>query len=338
MIASGSNRGVERYRGAERFDYWRDVISDQYVMLDCDGIDRDNVEHFNGTVRRGRALGPVEFSEVIADPQIAIRSKRQIAGSTEDDFLISFQLARSGIVRQSGRSAVLTPGSFALYDSTAPYSLEFESPFHQLVLQMPRDVLTRHMLEPERYTATAITATSGLGFVVQNFIFSLLRELDDRNSPPGEVLAENLVNLIALSVSSTVMTSGLAESDCTREALKRRIMQFIDSNLHDPRLNNTSIARSQGISLRYLHKLFQGEPETIREHVLHRRLALARELLQGPGGDRLSVESVAYRVGFASAAHFSRAFKARFGLCPSSAQGAAARPGSLLRGRSDSGR
>ncbi len=52
-----------------------------------------------------------------------MRSKRQIAKSTEADFLISFQIENQGLIRQNGREALLTPSSYAMYDSTQPYSL-----------------------------------------------------------------------------------------------------------------------------------------------------------------------------------------------------------------------
>jgi len=317
IIADGYERDVEAFAGADRFDYWRDVISEQYVKLDCDGITPDNIRQFTGSLRGGISVGPVQFSEVISDPQIAIRSKRQIAQAHEDDYLISFQLEKNCTVSQRGRQAHLTPGSFALYDSTFAYSLAFAETFHQFVLQMPRDVLSRHLLEPEKYTAIAISARAGLGLVVQNFIFSLVSELCTSENQPSELLAENLVNLIALSLTSTVINNDLIERDCVREALIRRVRQFIDSNLFDPRLNNTKVAESQGVSVRYLHKLFQSEDKSIHEYILGKRLSAARKLLEESGPSKLSVETVAFHVGFSSASHFSRTFKNRYQVCPS---------------------
>lgn len=317
IIADGYQRDVEQHEGAERFDYWHDVINEQYVKLGCDGISRDNIRRFTGSLRGGVGVGPVQFSEVISDPQIAIRSARQLSQADEDDFLISFQIEKECVVSQCGRQAHLTPGSFALYDSASAYSLAFDKPFHQFVLQMPRDVLSRHLLEPEKYTAIPISAKAGLGLVLQNFIFSLVRELCTAESQPGELLAENLVNLIALSLTSTVINSDLVESDCVRDALIRRIRQFVDSNLFDPRLNNSCIAESQGISVRYLHKLFQNEDDSLHEYILKKRLAAARKLLEESGTSKLSVETVAFHVGFSSASHFSRTFKAHYGICPS---------------------
>jgi len=317
IIQKGYQNGVDEHRGRSRFDYWREVICDEYVQLACEPQPGQDVENFHGQLRGGVGLTDVSFSEVLANPQIAKRTAQQIRKAGEDDFLISFQIENECIVRQYGREARLTPGSFAMYDATAPYSLSFPEAFHQFVIQMPREVLARHLIEPEKYAAISINAATGLGLVLKDFIFSLAGELSASEVQPSEVLSENLVSLIALSFSSTVVQSGLTESECVKEALIRRITQFIDNNLFDPTLNNARVAESQGISVRYLYKLFQDKEASIHEMILAKRMAAAHDLLSSNIVSKPTIESVALHVGFSSASHFSRAFKAHFGVCPS---------------------
>lgn len=318
IIENGYQKDIADHRGYDRFDYWREMISNEYVQLACDPHPDKSVAEFDGAIRGGIGLGDVEFSEVLSNPQIAKRTLEQISKAGENDFLISFQMEKQCVVSQYGREALLLPGSFALYDSTAPYSLSFDEAFHQFVIKMPREVLARHLIEPEKYAAISMNANSGLGLVLKDFIFSLVGELGSPESEPSELLSENLVNLIALSFSSTVFQNNLAESDCVKEALMRRIRGFITNNLLDPKLNNSRIAESQGISVRYLHKLFQDQDESIHEMILNKRLAIAHDLLLGRDETKPTVESVAYHVGFSGAPHFSRAFKVRYGVCPSS--------------------
>ena len=299
----------------DRADYWRDIICDEYVKLDCGKMARD----FKGELRGGGMVGDLQFSEVVADAQFVQRSRRQIAKCAESDFLISFQLEERGLIRQNGREALLTPGSFALYDSTQPYSLTFEQRFHQLVIQMPKDVLSRHLMNPEKYTAVRISGRSGLGAVLTDFIFSLARELHHMHSAPDE-LSENLVDMIAIAFSSSVMLSQVGNHSIVREALKRRIRRFIENNLCNPELSNRRIATAQNISVRYLHKLFDDEKETVHTLILNKRLERARRLLHNPAYAGHSIERIAYSTGFVSAAHFSRAFKKRYSVCPSGAR------------------
>ena len=206
-------------------------------------------------------MADLRFSEVISDPQVVHRSKHQIAKSTEEDFLISFQIAQQGLVRQDGREAHLRPGDFALYDSTRPYTLRFKERFHQLVVQMPRTVLARHLLEPEKYTAVSISGRSGLGAILSNFILSLASELYSVEDAPDE-LSENLVNMIAMAFSSSVILEQSDGPSLAREAIKRRVRQYIDNNLRNPDLSNALIAEAQRISTRYLHKLFEDEDQS----------------------------------------------------------------------------
>ena len=57
---------------------------------------------------------------------------------------------------------------------------------------------------------------------------------------------------------------------------------FIENNLHNPELSNQQIADSQGISLRYLHRLFEDEAETIHAMILQKRLEKAKQMLENP--------------------------------------------------------
>lgn len=318
IIQEGYQKEADARQGASNFDYWREVVCGEFVQLGCEPQPGQDLNDFEANLRGGVGFTDVSFSEVISKPQIVKRTAEHISKSGEDDFLISFQLENNCTVRQYGREALLTPGSFALYDSTAPYSLSFEENFHQFVVQMPRDVLARHLIEPEKYAAISVNASTGLGSVLKDFIFSLANELSSSEVAPSDVLSENLVSLIALSFSSTVMQSGLAESDCVKDALIRRIKQFVESNLFDSTLNNNKVAESQGISIRYLHKLFQEKEESIHEMILNKRLSAAYELLSTNRSTKPTIESVAYHVGFSGASHFSRAFKIRYGVCPSS--------------------
>jgi len=313
LISDGYKKNTTDLKVEERIDYWREIICDEFVKLDCERIAEGD---FLGELRGGVAVGNLKFSEVMSNPQLVERSKSQISKSTEADFLISFQIEKQGLVSQNGREALLTPGSFALYDSTQPYTLTFNERFHQLIVQMPKDILSRHLMNPEQYTAIPISGQTGLGAVLRNFIFSLAKELRNVQQVPVE-LSENLVNMIAMAFSSSLMLDQIGNNSIVRDSLKRRILHYIENNLCNSGLSNQQVAEAQNISTRYLHKLFQGETETIHSLILNKRLEKSAMLLKDAAYAGHSIERVAYSVGFSSPAHFSRDFKKHFGQGPS---------------------
>lgn len=298
------------------FDYWNDIICDQFVKLDCESeLTHDN-DQFNAELRGGGALSSLRFAEVMADPHRVNRSKQQISRATEEDFLISFQLAQQGIVRQNGREAILTPGTFAMYDSTQPYTLSFKENFHQLIVQMPKNVLSQHLMNPEQYTAIQMSGREGLGAVLTNFILSLAKELGHINQTSDE-LSDNLINMIAMAFSSSVMLEQVGKNSVVKESIKQRVLRYIEMNMCNPEINNQLIADSQGISVRYLNKLFEEQSDSVHVLLLEKRLQRSFNLLQDPAYQGHSIEMIAFNVGFSSAAHFSRCFKKRFGQSPS---------------------
>lgn len=301
----------------EQFSYWNDIICDEYVHLDCERPKgTDNYSAFDAELRGGMSLDKMRFSEVIANAHKVERTKSHIAKATKEDYLISFQLSSQGVIRQNSRQAILTPGTFALYDSTEPYSLSFNESFHQLVVQMPKTILKQHLVNPEQYTAIQMCGRSGLGAILVNFVLSLAKEIDQLNEVPDD-LSDNMLHLMAMAFSSSVMLGQVGNNSLVKESLKQRVYRYIELNLCNPDINNQMIADSQGISLSYLNKLFAQENESVHALILEKRLDKSLSLMKNPAYSGHSIEKVAYSVGFASAAHFSRSFKKHYGYNPS---------------------
>jgi AraC-like DNA-binding protein len=101
-----------------------------------------------------------------------------------------------------------------------------------------------------------------------------------------------------------------------RETVRARIQSYIQRNLTDPELTIERIAERMQCTKRYLHKVFNGQRETLNQYIWSRRLELCRARLLQPELARQSITQIAFDCGFSNAAHFSRSFRARFGECP----------------------
>ncbi|MBO0882368.1 MAG: helix-turn-helix domain-containing protein, partial [Mycobacterium sp.] len=96
--------------------------------------------------------------------------------------------------------------------------------------------------------------------------------------------------------------------------LREQALQYIDDHLGDPTLNPATIAAAHAVSVRTLYSAVQGLGMTLAAYVRDRRLARCYDDLM-LGAD--PVGQIAFRWGFTSPEHFSRAFRQRYGIPPS---------------------
>lgn len=101
------------------------------------------------------------------------------------------------------------------------------------------------------------------------------------------------------------------------------IKEDIARNLTDPELDIDTIARRQGVSPRYVQRLFEREGTTFSEYLRAARLDFARDTLAA--GDPRTISAIAFDAGFGDLSHFNKAFRRRFGATPSDIRTAALR-------------
>jgi AraC-like DNA-binding protein len=296
----------------ERLRYWREVICDTFVELECESAVANG---FHASIDSS-SVGEIQFSNIKSDAQRVVRTRSKIARSDKDYFLLSLQTHGRGVLAQGGRTAVLGPGDFALYDTTQPYDLLFEDTFGQLVLRFPRNVVMGRLADAENLTAMRIVGNQGVGRLTSIFLQQLHAQLDELTPLAVAPLHANAVDLVATALAEQAGSDGrLTESQVL---LRRRIGLYIDRNLADPSLSCERIATDHGISERYLRKLFEKSSRSVSEWIWARRLDQAKRDLADPKKGHLSVTAIGYDAGFKDAAHFSRAFKTLFGETPSS--------------------
>ena len=296
----------------ERLDYWIDWICDEFVQLDC-SIDKNS--GFKGRIC-GWDLDDIRVSEVSGDPQHVTRSKKQIAKSTEREFLLSLQMDYSGILSQDGRVAKLHPGDFVIYDSAQPYFLHFDQPFRHVVLQIPYDSLAEHFLQPENITARTVSAQTAVGALASQFIQSVACRVDTLAPQERHVINQHIIELIVLAMSSTASLREVDGQSIARTAMLERIKQYIDVNIRHPQLSPALVARHHQISERYQRMLFASTGTTISRFILDKRLELCREMLENPELRDYSISQIAFSNGFNDASSFSRKFKEHYDVTP----------------------
>jgi AraC-like DNA-binding protein len=101
-----------------------------------------------------------------------------------------------------------------------------------------------------------------------------------------------------------------------REVALSRAKEYIAQHLEDLDLNASRVASAIGVSPGHLNRLFKTSSISLMRYVRSCRLDRAADLLRSRGESNVSIGEIAYSCGFASHAHFSRAFKERFSFSP----------------------
>jgi len=297
----------------QRFEYWKHALSDTFVPLEVGypGSERD----FRGRLR-GAELGSLRFIEVLADPHTARRTPRLVRSDPSGCYKVGLQLRGSSVLIQDGREVTLTPGEFSLYDADRPYTLAFSHPHHMVVLLFGRDLLGLPQSRLAQLTATRLPGeTGGLARLIGPFLAQIAELLDGTGSRDGVRLAGNVLDLLG-TVLAERLDCGPTDPDAAHRALMAQINAYIEAHLGEASLAPAEIAAAHHISLRQLHKLFHASGTTVAGWIRQRRLEHCEHDLRDPRWQSRPVAAVGARWGYPDPAHFSRLFKANYGLCP----------------------
>jgi 3-oxoacyl-[acyl-carrier protein] reductase len=160
-------------------------------------------------------------------------------------------------------------------------------------------------------------------------VFNTLREASRRLRAGGRIIniSSSVTTLLqptygvyaatkaAVEAMTSVLTKELRGRNITVNAIAPRISGYIEARLKDANLSPKKIAEDIGMSVRYLYTLFSGQGMTVSGWVRRRRLLRCRAELDGVDTGA-SITEIAYRWGLNDSAHFSRLFKASFGMSP----------------------
>ena len=153
-------------------------------------------------------------------------------------------------------------------------------------------------------------------FILRELILLLAKEME-AGGPSGKVYAESLSTALATRLlfagRSLQQPRGPKESPLPRRIL-RRVLARMEDQL-DSDLTLTLLAAESGYSRTHFHRMFKAATgQAPHRYLLELRLKKAKSLLADPS---LSLIDIAFACGFSSHAHFSTAFRTRYGVSPS---------------------
>jgi AraC-like DNA-binding protein len=302
---------------AARKRVWSEAVARTYFPLD---IAFRSAPDFSGALDVW-SLGHVSLSRNASDGMQYRRRERDLVQEREESYLITVPELSDIRFVQDGRDVSCKPGAFLVERSHLPYEFSYAETNALWVLKVPSAVLRARVGEPERLATLRFDSSRGIGALFVDMIRLSAGRLDELDNAGRELVGRQLVDLLALAIEADDrILAGSASS--VRDAHLRRVEQFIRAHLADLHLAPQVIAEGCGVSVRYLHQLFESQERTVCGWIRHQRLLMCDEALRNVA-DRRSITEIAYQWGFGDQAQFSRAYRAHFGRTPSDTRTAA---------------
>lgn len=159
-----------------------------------------------------------------------------------------------------------------------------------------------------------VGSEGGLGAVLFSHIRTLTEQLHRLKTEDAHAITSSTLELLAAAVAPHV----IAPSTRLSRSHLRRAQEYVLEHLHEGDLTPARIAAASGLSVRYLHLLFEQVGQSLGSWILDQRLERVRVALRDPAFADCTVTDIAFQWGFNDISHFSRAFKKQHGQTPTS--------------------
>ncbi|MFE7394904.1 helix-turn-helix domain-containing protein [Streptomyces sp. NPDC057582] len=299
---------------AERFGSWHDMTARALIP---NAIRSDHEADFRASARVLN-LGGVQVS-ALAYPSLETRRSAQlIRQSDSDSYQLMLTLRGGHRILQAGRDTTIGPGDVILYDTSRPWhgwtAAGPDTVNKGVMVQFPRALLPADRLD--RLNAVRLPGREGMGAVLSGYLTQLTAGAAAYTEADGPRLATCTLDLLTTFLAHHLDGSALVPPQTRQRALLLEIRTFIQQHLGDPDLSPGAIAAAHNISLRSLYRLFQDQGLTVAGWIRAHRLERCRRDLANPLLHSRPVRAIAACWGFTDPTHFSRAFRAAYGMPP----------------------
>ncbi|MFJ6438591.1 helix-turn-helix domain-containing protein [Streptomyces sp. NPDC091416] len=301
---------TDAVRENTQLSHWQERLR---TVLGSVRVTTTNGESPGGKITTTR-LSHIDVSRIESDAQRVTRTAYDPRrGQTPRIILVLLRQGTATLIQDHSR-VIAEEGDLLAWDETRPYSLHCGGPFTALALRMSRSRLGLPDETPRNTGLSAFTSSAGSAKLLSSIISTLATSPASYDPVVAGRLADTVVDLLSVLL---LERSRPGDSPTGKQAaLIRRVREHIDQRLEDPALSPRTIAHDHHISVRYLHRLFQSEDTTIRRLIQQRRIEQSARELTRHELRTLPIATIALRWGFANPAHFSRAFRQRYGYTP----------------------
>ncbi|ANH72832.1 helix-turn-helix domain protein [Ralstonia insidiosa] len=307
-----SNFNLDELPASKRFSYWQEIVEDLFAAV---SIKCESPETFR-TWRKATLLGELPAGTSLVTPVNISRTRHHVSRSSADALKVVVPLSGALAISQDKRDTLVQPGQFVLVDPARPYQENITDDLTFIWMHLPRDTVASKVSQLDKLTAIGFDRTTPYAKVAGDFMMSLSQVWNDVEGQAATHLASIALDLITMALWERLDRVN-THSTTHRSAQFQRAKAYIDERIADPSLSLGAVAAVLGVSSRYVSMLFAEAGFSYRHYVLEQRLARCADDLASPYLVHRTITDVAYSWGFYDGAHFSRAFKAAYGMSPS---------------------
>lgn len=294
-----------------RFCNLQEMLNQSYMPAVPYAVRRPTI---NGSYRM-RNLGRCTIFEITADGHGIKRSRREINNSEGEFYSVKYLRRGCGEFEQEGKRIKFRSGDISVLDNCYPYSLEFEDSFAVSSFIIPRALLNLHLASARTAVGGLIPAASSFSPMLRSHMNALIELENDDIEFYSSTLNDTLCSLIAIALDHANRKLE-ANQQGANHLRYQAVIEYVRLNLSDPDLSPAKVAATCGISVRYLHKLFEPYGYTFGRWLLKQRLERCREQIADPRFADKKLSLIPYDWGFNNLSHFIRTFRREYGLSP----------------------
>ncbi|WP_406193783.1 helix-turn-helix domain-containing protein [Kitasatospora sp. NBC_01560] len=274
----------------------------------------------------GHRLGPLRISSIVAGPWPAAHGRNVVLCGREEHVTVVLPHHGTAALLLDGSRLPLRPGAFAVARAGRPVVLEVSEDFSGTAFHWLREAAGPTEDDLLELSGTAFGTDTGTAALVAAYLGRLARPVVSLDPQVATRLVTTAMDLLTVLAHEHRRREARPVPEEVRVTIART-KEYILRRLGDPGLTPEGIAAAHHFSVRYLHKLYQYEGVTVGRWIQRRRLEMCRRELGRPSARPATVAAVAGRWGFVSTSHFSRVFRAAYGVTPREWQAGAREPG-----------
>ncbi|OMG72322.1 helix-turn-helix domain-containing protein [Burkholderia ubonensis] len=294
----------------ERMAYWEAFNAATLIGLRCSSLSPAGLE----VEKTDIALPDLGVADIRGGDHMIERSPALVRQLPKESVFACRIVRGSAYFIQRDRCLLAEAGDFVVYDTRIPYLFGFLTPMRQLLIDIPIATFDGRLDADLGRLPLRIAARPGagamLGATLQATVERFMQAPAERDAPQ---FREHTRTLVAALVGAEVRGAHASRTSLSYLLTAR---QYIATHLGDPALTPQAVADAVGLSLRHLSRLFAADGESITQTIWTERLSRAYRELVDPRLRKTSVGEIAFRWGFSSHAHFSRAIRERYGASP----------------------